>query len=211
VCILALAISACQKKNQATSVVSLTFPSAKSGASQKISTLSVDFSLVCYMANVTGAALIPTKKTSCDVPLGIRTQFQKPETEASLLIPRGNGYTVEIFAYSRASSSEPCPAIVTESLAGLDLKKIALVGKSTFDVQAAEVAVTVNVADPASNILSQYSMPALCSLNSGPGSGGPILVSSGGLRFYRAVDSSDGQKYTSTNGFGLVLGKDGTR
>jgi hypothetical protein len=202
----------CQKKSEGTGSVSFTFPaSTRSSDSAKISTLSVDFSKVCYMANVTGGILTNTKKSACDIPFGIHTDFQAPESAATLMVPRGTGYTLEIFAYSRNSTSEACPKLSGDSLSGVSLAKLSLVGKTSFNVDAAEVSVTVNVADPAANVATQFTMPAVCTAAS-EASGGSILISAGGLRYFRPVDSSDGVKRTSvTNGYGLVLGKDGTR
>lgn len=152
-----------------------------------------------------------TKKSACDIPFGVHTDFQAPESAATLTVPRGTGYSLEIFAYSRTSASEACPDLNGDSLTGINLSKLSLVGKTNFNVDAAEVSVRVNVTDPGATVASQFTMPAVCSASTQE-SGGPILVSTGGRRFYRAVDSSDGVKRMSTvNGYGLVLGKDGSR
>ncbi len=190
--------------------MSLTFPAANR-SSGKVGAMSVDFAKVCYLANVTGGIINGTKKSACDVPFGIHTAFQAPGSASTLTVPRGTGYNLEIFAYSRSSASEACPTLTDESLTGINLLKLSLVGKTNFNVDAAEVSVTVNVTDPGATVASQFSMPAVC-IASFQESGGPILVSTGGLRFYRAVDSSDGVKRVSTtNGFRMVLGKDGSR
>ncbi len=205
-----LFLVSCQKKNEGSGVVSLTFPAANRSSS-KVGALAVDFAKVCYLANVTGGIVAGTKKSECDIPFGIHTAFQAPESAATLTIPRGTGYSLEIFAYSRTSASEACPTLTGDSLTGINLFKLSLVGKTNFNVDAAEVSVTVNVTDPGATVASQFTMPAVCTA-AFQESGGPILVSTGGLRFYRAVDSSDGVKRISTtNGFGMVLGKDGSR
>jgi hypothetical protein len=211
VAVIACTLISCQKKKEGDGMVSLNFPAASFKASGKITALSINFANVCYMANVIGGGISAKKGGSCDVPMGVHSNFVAPAASTTLLVPRGSGYSIEIFAFARNAGTDPCPTFNSDSISGLDLSKVYLVGKSTFNMDAADVSVDVGVADPGSNVAAMYAMPGTC-VASAPPVSGAIITGANGYKLYRSVDESDGPiRISPEHGFGLVLRKDGSQ
>jgi len=209
-----MTIVSCQKKKEDGGLVSLTFPSSSfSAKSSKVHASAIDFAKVCYFANVTGGSITDrnTNPAQCDVKIGKRSDFKKSGESVELELTRGTGYTLQIFAYQLDSTAQGCPKFDGDSVSKLNLSKLFEVGKATFDMNAAEVAVTIQVDDPGKSVLTQYNMPLACRPANPPGNSPPILTSKDGYRLYRAVAPTDGViTVSSQNGYKLTLGKDGS-
>ena len=152
------------------SSVSITFPkaaekSSQHGLAQGLST-GYDFSRSCYAVNVTGSGITSTT-LSCSMPVADFQGFVGPGDSISINVPNGTARKLEVFSYLRASSSDPCPTS-NAGFHGLDVTKISRVGQvDSFDTLVPVVNLTVDLVDPGTTtVVSQYSLPAVCTATS---------------------------------------------
>ena len=172
---LAMLLSCQAKSPSGTSSLNIHFPAASQmpdqirdqakGKVQSLATKSYDFSKVCYSANISGVGIpAASQNSSCDIQMGIFSGFVAPGGSVSISIPQGSSRSLQIFTYTRASASDPCPTSA-QSFQGLDLSKVVRVGEvRSFDALDPQVTVNVDVYAPADgvNLLTQYSLPSAC-------------------------------------------------
>lgn len=125
--------------------------------------LSYDFTKACFAVNVTGGAVVPSVPSSkCSVSVGVFQGFVAPGGSISMSVPNGTGYKLEVYAYSRSSSSDACPA-PTKGMDGLDLTRVSTVGTvASFDAVQPEVSLNVDISAPASNLAVDRGLAANC-------------------------------------------------
>ena len=153
----------CSKKAADTSTVILQFTD-NSSSSQKVGSLSVGLQDACFIANIKGEGIISSKAGSCDVEVGVFGGSVDKNGTLTLTVPRGNSRKLEIYAYFRASTAVPCPAL-DKGFGNLDRTLVAKVGENpSFNIDQPEVTVPVTVSAPAAgvNVGTQFSMPATC-------------------------------------------------
>lgn len=190
------------------SQLSVSFPttaqlqSLQSRASQaQLTTSSVsamstyDFTRACFALNVTGSGITPTGKSgACSIPLGVFQGFVAPGGSTSISIPQGSARTLQVLAYARSSSTDPCPTGLTD-VSGLDLSKLSVVGTvASFDALTASVDVNITLSVPSGNIVSQLAMPATCRPANAPANATAAFVAG------RAVQTGGSYKIVATAG-----------
>jgi hypothetical protein len=160
---IALVMSSCSMKDKGDSRVILNLPSA-SALSSRVGAFSYSWDRACFAMNITAPDINSPEDATCEVHRGIFAGTAAPNSELSASVPRGDLRKLELFAYFRNSSAEPCPAL-NGGFGTLDRKKIVRVGVvESFEVANSEVNLTVNVSLPATgtSVVSQYSMPNSC-------------------------------------------------
>lgn len=161
-----MVLASCTSRSDRASKLVIHLPSANELRS-KVSTLTVGLDQACFAVNISGSEIPPAKAaTSCDLPLSVFSGMAAPGSELSLEVPRGPKRTLEIFAYLRDSTAQPCPTL-TNGFSDLDRAKIVRVGRlDSFDVMNDEVTVEVSITTPpaGTSIVTQYSLPATCAI-----------------------------------------------
>jgi hypothetical protein len=170
--IMCLGSCAAKKSSGAgSSRVAIAFPTESQ--LNKVSTRSVsafaqtyDFARACFAVSVTGTGIPVTASTAtCDVPVGVFQGFVPPGGSVSMEIPNGTARRLEVIAYARISTSEPCPS--GTSLQGLNVMRLAQVGViESFDAVVPDVVVEVQMKMPSQNLAEQKSLPQSCRVNS---------------------------------------------
>lgn len=180
--------------------MSISFPTVSQlHGNERVESLSTtyDFSRACFAVNVT-ASDIPTRVNStCDVPTGIFVGFVKPGATLTLSVPNGSARKLEIIAFKRSSSADPCPEN-RANLAGLGLSRLARVGLvSSFDALQPEVTLDVTLSSPTGTLASQYAMPVSCAPKVAPSLFSANFTSGRAVQSgtkYKAVSSVSGAK-----------------
>ena len=204
-----LVVAGCTAKNDRSSKLVIRLPSAND-LRGKVSTSSSDFDLACFAVNISGSDIPTTKApTTCDLPTGVFAGLAAPGSELSLSVPRGTRRSLEIFAYFRASATEPCRSAVG-GFGTLNRTKIVRVGRvDAFDVLNDEVSVEVSISAPAAgtSIITQYSLPAVCTATAAPTptgtsfakvtAGSAVGTTLGGYKFKARVTDSSGYSPTA--------------
>jgi hypothetical protein len=133
-----------------------------------------DFARVCFAVSVTGAGIpLAVSNAACDVPVGVFQGFVAPGGSVSMEIPSGTARRLEVIAFARSSTSEPCPT--GPSLQGLNVMRLAQVGViDSFDAVEPNVVVEVQMKVPSQNLAEQNNLPLSCRINSLT----PLLASS---------------------------------
>ena len=177
-----VALTGCSSADNMSSKLRVQFPpaptlSAQGGPTTKIAAQGLtDFtwSKVCFTLNVTAVDLKKPIAGLCDVTTGVFSGSVPAGGELTLDVPRGSARKLEVFAYLRNSSSDPCPTL-KDGFQGLDRTRIVRVGLvPSFDVNEPIVTLAVDVTAPvlpADNLIAQYQLPSSCR---------PVSVPSGG-------------------------------
>jgi hypothetical protein len=178
-------LASCSAKKSAGSGsnVSLHFPSGAQAANAqaiagKESASAYDFSRVCYAVNITGTAINNSQASTCDIPVGVFAGFAAPGGDLSIEVPRGVGRHLEIFAYMRKTSAEPCPQGVG-AFSTIDRSRVARVGSvASFDTQNELVELQVNVTapPPGENLITEFSLKDSCAPKTIPSVGGSTIT-----------------------------------
>ncbi len=169
----AFSLSACNSKKAADSTrMTLVFPQAKVLGIQnkpESSSGAFDFAKACFAISVTASDITSSSGDGiCDIPVGIFYGFVAPGASVSLMIPSGAARKLEVFAYTRTSSTDSCPSGKT-NLKDLELERLTRVGLiSSFDVSPPEITLTVNLTEPSANLATQYALPDSCQPASQP-------------------------------------------
>ncbi len=178
--------------------MAITFPSASQLRS--ISTKSVsayaqtyDFSKACFAVNVTGAGISETvPSATCELAVGVFQGFVPPGGSITMEVPNGTARRLEVIAYARGNSSEPCPT--GASVKGLNVTRLAEVGLvESFDAVNPDVVVEVQLKVPSQNLAERESLPQSCRMN-------PLtpLLASTAITLGREVQTGGGFKLGSS-------------
>ena len=176
--LMVVASAGCSSKNSSsTSQLHIQFPTVaqtqsaqqKSLASASASGASAslngfDWSLVCYMVNISASDIASKNVSQCDIPTGVFKGSVAPGGSLTVDVPAGVGRTVDVLVYLRTSTSDSCP-VVASGFGPLNRSRIARVGQTTsVDMTNANVTVQVDVSAPLSGVdlVSQYSLASSC-------------------------------------------------
>jgi len=174
--------------------MTIRFPSAaelRSQTNDKAQASSAyDFTKACFAVNVIGGSVPPSVISSqCEVPVGVFQGFVPPGSAVSMSVPNGSGYKLEVYAFSRTSSADPCPA-PAKGLSGVDLTRVATVGTvASFDALQPEVRLNVDISAPTSNLAVDRGLPGHCF-----SSGRTQILASAAITSGRAVQKGGSYK-----------------
>ena len=180
----------------------------KAGSESRVSsqTLGFDWSLVCYMVNVSASDIPTSKVGSCDIPLGVFQGSVPPGGMLSLNVPSGSSRLVDVLVFLRSSSTDACPALDSKSgFSKLSRTRFIRVGQTaSVDMTQASVTVVVDISTPADgvNLVTQYGLPNSCKPTAQPQgsftsrltSGHGVLSGTSGSMTIKAVSSVGGQQ-----------------
>jgi hypothetical protein len=174
----------CAKTASEKSAVTIQFPKPPSGSSsQKLGGGSTpSWAEACFIANISGDGIPAQKSNNCEIETAIFAGSVAAGGALTLEVPRGENRKLEVFAYFRANSNDPCPTL-TGGFGSLDRTQVARIGTNpNFSTNANEVTVPVTVSLPTAGVdlLTQYSLPATCVASANPKPGSPNLSVGGG-------------------------------
>lgn len=173
--------------------MTIRFPSVAElrGQSEKVQALGTyDFTKACFAVNVTGGTVQPSPISSkCEVSVGAFQGFVAPGSSISMSVPNGSAYKLEVYAFARTSSADPCP-MPAKGMSGLDLTRVATVGTvPSFDALQPEVALNVEISAPKSNLAIDRGLAGSCF-----SSGSRQILANAAIAPGRAVQTGGGFK-----------------
>ena len=159
--------------------------------SQSVSALSSPFDSYCFMVNVTGGASASAKKNSCEVEKGITTKFVAAGSSATLTVPQGSGYRLQLIGYDTGVVGGTCPSLnATSDLEALDQTKIKELAVKDFDAAGEQTTVNLTAVIPAADLKTQYGLSSNCAVSSAA----VLSVSDAGYSFGVAVTGTTATK-----------------
>lgn len=140
----------------------------------------------CYGINVTGPG-IPINSASCGPQSGILAGFVEPGATVEVSVPKGEGRTIELYAYlQNVGDNLPCPALGA-SLPAAHLLNTYSVGTATNVAMTAESTVVyIDASFPGvtNHLASTLSLPSTCTAGAsptGPNKAGFQVAASAGM------------------------------
>ncbi len=209
-------ISSCSLKPGGNSTVSFRVPSISelnakaqeqsSGAQSKgdltglsIPAAEIVWANACFMVNVTGDGIESKSSSLCEVPVGVFSGSVAPGGLLSIDVKKGSDRKIEVLAYFRSLTAQPCEA--KANLNDFNLSRTARLGMIehvTLSKDVEDVEVGISRPTAGQTVATQYAFPAVCTAAGVPAGGTAVRHVSGS--FIRAMSTANYQLNARVSG-----------